>query len=274
MIKRLFYIIILVFCCNIQLTAKEKLVKCGGTFPYYYSENISLAEAKAKAVENAVIMALADQFGTTVTSQSLMEIADANERFAQMSRLQVKGTLVRHIHKPKISDPVYSDNTFAIEVTVEFYARELKYAPVEYSAKALRNGKEDKFESNTFVAGDKFYMSFKSPREGYLAVFFEDRETASCMLPYVGDDNEPFHVEKDKRYLLFDVTNNTYHLSCGEEPEINYVHIIFSPYKFIDRDLTREMTCAKFRDWLGTRQSYDEDIQVESIMIRVNPARD
>ena len=34
------------------------------------------------------------------------------------------------------------------------------------------------------------------------------------------------------------------------------------------------MTCAKFRDWLGTRQSYDEDIQVESIMIRVNPARD
>lgn len=80
MIKRLFYIIILVFCCNIQLTAKEKLVKCGGTFPYYYSENISLAEAKAKAVENAVIMALADQFGTTVTSQSLMEIADANER--------------------------------------------------------------------------------------------------------------------------------------------------------------------------------------------------
>ena len=141
MIKRLFYIIILVFCCNIQLTAKEKLVKCGGTFPYYYSENISLAEAKAKAVENAVIMALADQFGTTVTSQSLMEIADANERFAQMSRLQVKGTLVRHIHNPKISDPVYSDNTFAIEVTVEFYARELKYAPVEYSAKALRNGK-------------------------------------------------------------------------------------------------------------------------------------
>ena len=53
MIKRLFYIIILVFCCNIQLTAKEKLVKCGGTFPYYYSENISLAEAKDPQEEAA-----------------------------------------------------------------------------------------------------------------------------------------------------------------------------------------------------------------------------
>ena len=78
--KKYIIAIIQLILCISPILAKEKLVKCGGTFPYYYSENISHAEAKAKAVENAVIMALADQFGTTVTSQSLMEIADANER--------------------------------------------------------------------------------------------------------------------------------------------------------------------------------------------------
>lgn len=254
-----------------SVSAKDKLVRCEGTYPYTYTENVSHAEAKAKAVENAIIMALADQFGTTVTSQSLMELSGGKDRFDQMSRLQVKGKLVRHIHEPEISSPLLADNLFSIQVKVDFYARPITYAPTEFEAYTLRNGTERKFESRYFQADDKFYLLFQSPKAGYLAVFFEDRTSVVCMLPYVNADTEPFWVEKDKRQLLFNVRNNTYHLSCGDEPEINYVHIIFSPRKFIDGDLVRNMSCKRFREWLGTRQSYDDKMQVNSLMIKVSP---
>lgn len=264
-------VITILFLHVLKVSAKDRLVRCGGTYPYTYSENISHAEAKAKAVENAIVMALADKFGTTVTSQSLLELTNKGDRFAQMARLQVKGKLVRHIHNPQISAPMFADNLFTVNVTVEFYAKAIEYAPTEFVVHALRNGMDDKYDSDVFNADDKFYMSFTSPKAGYVAVFFEDKESVSCMLPYVDDDEKPFYVEKGKRYLFFDVANNTYHFSCGDEPEINYIHVLFSPKEFIDGDVVREMTCPNFRKWLGTRQSYDDELQVQSIMIKVNP---
>lgn len=270
--RKIFLIAFTFFCVLANCKSKEE--RCRGTYSYVYSENLSHAEAKAKAVENAIIMALADKFGTTITSQSLLELSHSGDRFAQMSRLQVKGKLVRHNREPQISTPEYADNLFTVNVTVDFVARAINYAPTQFVVKALRNGKEDRFESNTFVSDDKFYMSFYTPKAGYLAVFFEDKDGVTCMLPYFGDDNEPFSVTKDLRTLLFDVAGNTYHMTCGEEPEINYVHVVFSPNRFIDGDLLRQMSCQRFREWLGNRQSYDEMMQVETLMIRVNPSQE
>ena len=270
MLYRILIVLVLLLHSSLFLAYGQK-VKCGGSYPYTYSENISLSEAKAKAVENAIIMALADKFGTTVTSQSLVEMSSMGNQFNQLSKLQVKGKLLRHIHEPEISAPTYADHMFTIQVKVSFYAAPIEYAPTEFQAKILCNGTEDRFESNHFKSGDKFYVSFRSPKKGYLAVFFEDKENAICMLPYVGDDSSPFFVEKDKKYTLFTVDNNTYHMSCDAEPEINYVHVIFSPNKFINDDLERYMTDRRFREWLGTLQSYDHSLQVQSTMIKVNP---
>ena len=77
--KKYNFIILLLFLC-ISSFAKGRQVRCGGTYSYTYSENISHAEAKAKAIENAIIMALADEFGTTVTSQTLLELSNESER--------------------------------------------------------------------------------------------------------------------------------------------------------------------------------------------------
>ena len=270
--RKIFLIMFTFFCMLAYCKSKE--VRCRGTYLYVYSEHISHAEAKAKAVENAIIMALADNFGTTITSQSMLELTNSGDKFSQMSRLQVKGKLVKHNREPQISTPQYSDNQFSVNVTVDFNALPINYAPTQFVAKALRNGKDDRFESSTFTSDDKFYMSFYSPKAGYLAIFFEDKDGVSCMLPYVDDDNSPYSVVKDRRILLFDITNNTYHMTCGEESEINYVHVVFSPNKFIDGDLVRRMSCKRFRDWLGNKQSFDELMQVETLMIRVNPLQE
>ena len=252
--------------------SQVKRERCSGTYPYFYSENISHAEAKAKAVEKAIIMALADRYGTTITSESLLKLTNDGDKFNQISKLQVKGKLVKHLHQPKISAPSFEDNMFRIDVTVDFYAKAIEYAPVEFIAKPLRNGLDDKFESDTFCDGDKLYVSFTSPKAGYAAIFFEDNETVNCMLPYI-DEYDSFQVSKDKKYVFFTQDNNTYHLICGDEPEINYLHILFSSKKFIDGDIIREMSPVKFQDWLAVRRNYDDALQIQSIIIKINPQK-
>ena len=66
--KKIIFITIIMFLCTSSLLAKVKQERCEGTYAYTYSGSISYDEAKTKAIENAIIMALADKFGTTVTS--------------------------------------------------------------------------------------------------------------------------------------------------------------------------------------------------------------
>lgn len=271
--KKTFFLILCVYLCT-SLSAKVKKERCGGTYSYSYSTAISYDVAKAQAIEYAVVNALNDKFGTVVSSQSMLEMTNKGERFNQMSRLLVKGKFLSHVKKPQVSAPMFADNLFTVQVTVDFYAQPIDYATTEFTAKLLRNGTDDRCESSEFVANDHFFLSFQSPKSGYLAVFFEDANAVSCMLPYYEEDDVPFVVEKGKRYVFFNKANDEYYFSCGEEPEINYVHIVFSPNRFISGDIIREMTNEKFREWLLKRQSYDEDMQVVSVMVRVSPKKE
>ena len=124
-----FLCFLLLFLHSSLFYAKEKKVKCEGTYTYTYSGSLSFNEAKVRALDYAVTMALADQFGTTVTSQSFLDMTGNWERFEQRSRTLVKGKLVRHIHEPVISNPLYENNQFTLEVKVSFYAQPLDYPP-------------------------------------------------------------------------------------------------------------------------------------------------
>ncbi len=83
-------------------------------------------------------------------------------------------------------------------------AREISRAEVAFSAKILRNGTEARYESNAFRDGDDFYLLFKSPVNGFLAVYLiDDKQTAYCLLPYPGNASGKTPVEHAKEYIFF-----------------------------------------------------------------------
>ncbi len=258
----------------LPIYGKNGKVKCEGTYRYVYEAHVSHAEARVLGVEYAIQCAIAEKLGTTITSESRLEMTNSNEWFAHVSRFHVKGKFLRHIKEPQISDPIYADNLSSIEISVSFYAQPLEYAPTAFKARVLRNGTEPRFEDDTFRAGDKFYMQFRSPKAGFLAIFFETTDNVICMLPYIGEEDEPFWVKKGEDYTLFEVENNTYHMSCDEKDEINFVHIVFSPKSFIHNDLEREMSLRDFSDWLDSRRAYDEQLEVETRMIKVSKGKE
>lgn len=262
----------------LPIQGQKDKVRCEGTYPYHFSSSISLEQAKGAAVENAILRALEDKFGTEVTSKSQLLTTNQNgkseQHFANISRQTVKGTKLGNIHEPRFSEPIYADGFFTINVTVAFYGRERLKASTEIDARVLRNGKGNEFEDSEFKSGDKFFMQFTAERDGYLAIFFQGVDNVQRMLPYYGEEKEAFRVEKGKTYTLFDVENNTYHMKCGAEPELNLVYVVFSPENFIHDDVQDVMNIKKFEKKLAKWQEYDDNMVIDTQLIHVFPAED
>ena len=136
----------------------QKIKSVEGEFVYYAPENVSVVEAKRFALKQAQLKAIAEEFGTIVSQTNLTRIEGNNEQ---------------------------STTRFSVTCKVEGKAREIVSSQVDILAKLLRNGTEDRFESEQFKSGDDLFLSFQSPVNGYLAVYLvDDDEQVQCLLPY------------------------------------------------------------------------------------------
>lgn len=270
--------IALVICAAIPVTAqKVKTVEC--EYTYHAPENITLEQAKRTAIERARIQAIADEFGTNISQTNITNISSAKVDFQSIGMSEVNGEWLEDLSEPEMAVD-FIDGMFVITVRVKGKARELTRAQADCVVRVLRNGKEDRFESETFFGGDQFYISFHSPANGYIAAYLSDgKGTVSCLLPYPNQTDANYPIKANRRYLLFDPEEGDdyteeYYLTCGNTPENNQIILIFSPNKFtkaLDRQATaqseelllpRELPEAEFQKWLAKCRRRDPEMQV------------
>lgn len=156
----------------------------------------------------------------------------------------------------------------------------------QISAKILRNGTDVKFESESFKNGDDFYLYFKSPVKGFLAVYLIDNEQkAYCLLPYANNSTGQVIIEHGKEYIFFSQklvlpeeaqTVEEYILTTEKSVEYNQLYIIFSPNEFTKANdnqtvegLPRELAYTDFQRWLIKCRNRDYEIRVDSKMIEI-----
>ena len=129
-----------------------------------------------------------------------------------------------------------------VSVEVSGRIREIVNADIDIIAKILRNGTEEKFESNEFRNGDDLYLYFKSHVDGYLAVYLLDETTQEvfCLLPYKASGEGAYRIEHDRPYILFSAKNasdpsivDEYTITCNKELELDAIYVIFSPNAFV-----------------------------------------
>jgi len=193
---------------SITLSA-QKMKRVDAEYIYHAPENVSLEEAKRIALERAKLQAIADAFGTVVSQSNFTTVANRNGKsdvdFFSLGGSEVKGEWIETIGEPEYSIS-YERNMLVVKVSVKGKAREMVSAQIDIVAKVLRNGTEDKFESDEFRSGDDLYLSFISPISGYLAVYLVDAEqTTYCLLPYRNQTNGIYKVEANRRYLFFHI---------------------------------------------------------------------
>lgn len=260
-----------------------------GEYIYHAPENVSLEEAKRTALNRAQIQALTEEFGTVVSQHNATVMNNQNGQtntgFTSLSGSDVKGEWLETIGIPQY-EISYAQGMLVVKCTVRGKAREIVSGKIDFKAKVLKNGLEDKFESDAFRNGDDLFMSFQSPVKGFLAVYLvDDSQNAYCLLPYRSSKDGIVSIAANEKYILFSEKKATplvhanevdeYTMTCEKASESNYVYVVFSPHSFVKAldnavdGLPRELSFAGFQKWLAKNRASDKDMQVEVKSITV-----
>ena len=269
----------------------QKVQKVTATYTYYAPENVTLEEAKHTALDRAKISAIADAFGTLVSQSNSTVITNQNgesdNRFYSLGGSEVKGEWIETFKEP-VYNIRYEGGMLVVSVEVTGRIREIVSAGIDFTAKILRNGTEEKFESSEFRSGDDMYLYFKSPIDGYLAVYLLDETTQEvyCLLPYKASGEGAYRIEHDRPYILFSTKNESsnpsivdeYTMTCSRDVEFNDIYVIFSPIPFTkananettDDVLPRQLSYEGFQKWLVKNRKKDKQLAISSKQLKIS----
>ena len=264
----------------------QKVVVVEGSYLYIVPETVSLREAKEKALYSAQVQAMADEFGTVISRRSLYVSDSQQDNFYVEGDGTVKGEWIETIGTPVYECGFHNDELY-VRCTVKGKARELKVAKVELEMDILRNGFAPEMSSTDFKSGDKIYLKFKSPVDGYVAVYLHDKANDEVMslLPYKRDRISAMKVNADEDYIFFSKGHNTYGLNvleyvlrCESDLDVNTLYVVFSTSEFSKPSLLAEegrtalnhLNFEKFNTWIAKSQTYDSNMQVEKYGISIS----
>ena len=284
---RYFTIILLLLLTSTAFAQKLKTVE--SEYTYYAPENVTLEHAKRIALDRAMIQALAEEFGTIVSQSNATRVENQNGQtnidFLSIGGSEVKGEWIETIGEP-IYNIRYEGNMLVVVCKVKGKAREITSAGIDFQAKILRNGTDDKFESDQFRSGDDLFLSFQSPVSGYLAVYLVDANNqAYCLLPYRNQTDGIYPIKANQRYLFFSIKEapqqertyvDEYVMTCERESEQNQIYIIFSPNQFAkatdscsDDHLPRELSYNDLQRWLVKCRKKDKEMKMLMTILSV-----
>lgn len=280
-----------IFLCMLNsLGVSAQKVKTVETeYTYCAPPNLSPMEAKNVAINRAKAEAIANTFGFIVSSNNFLGMDNVNGQshtsFSTLSESEVKGEWLRDLEAPKVVKMVpMEDLTLCVTVHVKGEAKEIVSSSVNYEVKTLRNGEEDVFESDEFKEGDRFYMSFISPVDGYLAVYLiDDNDRAWRLLPYANSSDPSFRIVHGKKYVLFSEQfgDEEIEVTCDQEMEFNHIYTFFSPNKFtrpLDNDASQKddrlvlppnLSLKEFQKWFVGIRKHDKELTTNRKTIKI-----
>lgn len=292
MIKRALSILLLAVLC---LTATAQTKEVGETIIYYADPNQSPKEAMAAAIEQARIAAIGKEFGTLITQDVLSREDNESSYFMMLSNAEVKGEWIEDLKKPeaRIVDTT-PEGVLVIEAKVKGRAQALKHEAAEFEALALRNGTDrQRFASTDFKEGDRLYLYFKAPADGYVAAYLiDEQQRAFCLLPHESRSDGQQPVEHDKDYVFFSEKHDADYsyddglrITCDDERiELNRIYVVYSPTPFVkpideagvslghdDLLLPRQLSLKDFSRWM--RKVYARDPKMSRKVLRLRITR-
>lgn len=260
------------------------------SYIYRAAESVSVEQAKRIALERAQLEIIANTFGTKIAQHNSTRVfnrnGESNVDFLNISSSDIQGEWIETIGEPQF-DISYGQGMLIVQCHVKGVIREITTSPIDISAKVLRNGQADRFESSEFKSGDDLYLSFTTPVDGYLAVYLiDDENNAFCLLPYRNQTDGTYKVNANKEYIFFSESAvpleersviDEYVMTCERSYETNQVYVIFSPNPFVkanDKDngktLPRELDTKNFQRWLAKIRKKDVNLTLQFKQISIS----
>lgn len=263
----------------------QKVLKISGEYIYHAPKTVSPVTAEQTAVERARLQALSDAFGTrirditTTVMKSTEEGSDVDlQKFVES---EVKGEWLSDEKPPKVEFVGFDADMMVYKAKVWGLAREIVTSPVAIQVRILKNGIDARYESTDFTEGDEIALSFKTPVNGFVAVYMvDDQEKVYQLLPYRRDSRPCFPVEGGSDYLFFSTKApaerggnlaDEYVLAVETDLAYHYVFTIFSPHDFMKAEADDPgsvsqpagLSMERFQKWLSACRIKDPQMVVD-----------
>ena len=281
-------LVLLLIICLPAIVLAQKTSAIHGKYTYEVgdNDNITLREAKQKCIELAKAEAIKAEFGELVTSDVIDSNVETNGEatssfFWENTVARAKGNWLGDTRTPEIQIE-YVDGKLVFTAEVWGTAREIVQAQIDLEWKIMRDGNNGKEEATQLNSGERFYVSFRSPADGYIAVYLiENDDNTSCLLPYRKNTTGRHQIKSGRDYTFFDKETDpnatAYNLTTQTQSEDNQLVIIYSPNPFtkcndVSKNTKRPnaLTTHDFQKWLLKCQRADKDMVVNKKWIRIN----
>lgn len=263
-------------CLAVETLAAKKTVDVEGEYTYYIPFNVSRDKAEQTAMQRAMVAALAKEFGTLVSEISQMDMRSSKEGenvdFWSSASTLVKGEWIETVGQPEFI-PFIDGGDFAITCKIKGKAREINTSMAELDIHLLANSTDPNSETSSFMDGDKLFMKFTSPIDGYLTVYLEGEDgEVMRMLPFTDERANSRKVEADKPYYFFVSTEGVeeqYRLNTDKQIERNNIFVVFSPNEYVkpidygpkEEMELRNLSAQAFRNWVTKLRTADNKLQ-------------
>lgn len=261
-----------------------------GKYVYVVSDNdhITLREAKQNCVERAKVEAVKEEFGELVISDVVdssveSDGSSAGSYFWENTAAMAKGEWLGDTKAPKI-EVEYKDGNLVFSAEVWGMAREIVHSKVDLDLNILKDVNGTKTNASSFENGENIYLRFRSPSNGYLAVYLTVGSGKTyCLLPYIKDDDGRFPIRGGTDYLLFDKetdrTAQLYRLTTSHRLEANQLVVIYSPNPFTkcndksgDPRRPNVLHTTLFEKWLLNCLHSDREMVVDKRWLKIHNA--
>lgn len=276
--KRILLFLALSFTVSLHA---QRVVNVCGEYDYAVPESESLSEAKRKAIDKARAKAIADEFGTIVSSTTNTAISNIDGK-TQSSFNSYGGSEIRGIWLSDSKEPelkvYYEKEQMMIHVSVYGKIREIKNAQVETLTRILNHGKEN----TVFHNNDRLSVSFTSASKGYVALFIRDsdNETVNVMMPYDESNGSAREIKSNREYIFLSTLDPEYPyqeetiLTTEKSIEYNTLIVIYSQKQFhvplsSMGEFVYEVPNDKFTKWLHGLRVHDTTLQIEEIVMTI-----
>lgn len=296
-LKLAFTLFFILAMCGIANAQGEKSVHA--IIDYEPSEAETQAQARMTAIQRARQKALEDEFGLVVAQTNITNVSNGDLHFRSLGISDVAGEWLGDTKEP-VTSLVTQGDRLIIKAEVWGKARKIVSEKIDLDVHILRNTPSKSHAARNFLDNDKFFISFKSPIDGFLSVYMmDDSMNFQRILPYMDSKLKSYQVEGNKEYIShcndeipgftnFEYTSDMAHvvLAPGKSLEECMFYVLFSPNKFLDPDDDESKRSYKYREglmlppsvnqehmqeWLLKNRRHDKMMQVVKIPIMIKP---
>lgn len=265
---------ILCLCPSVSWAQKEEKVHAVYTYSVGLDDNITLHDAKHRSIELAKSEAIKGAFGELITS----DVVETNGDYWENTIAKAKGIWLGDEKAPEIN-VTFDEDRLLFKAEVWGRAREIVQAQTDIQWRVLASNSR---ESEDFMSGERFYVEFRSPADGDVAIYLitADDQTA-CLLPYKNNASGHHAIRRNTNYRFFDKEKDAsatpYRLTSQGNLERNQLVVIYSPNGFTkcnditgDKNHPNSLSTQDFQKWLLKCQRADKDMIVNTKWIKIH----